>query len=263
MDFWKPVKIQDNNCYYAKLGPLRIWLRKERNEMRISESRLSAEEMLNEGWEQEVESLHPAEEPDKGPWKRWIVEEKENKIKLLPVMPDRPVVVRPGSQIRILPNCKTLFFVSIPVWLRVVFGEEGVLTDLPTLILSNSWFGDPLSGELSYAVKSRAITNLEERKDKVYSAVCPITIENQSPHNFMFQRLSVHTEFLGIYAGKKNLWTNQIDVKLEGEEQKSIIDISENAPVIEKVIEQLSTAREVPSKKFYRKIFSDLPFVKG
>ncbi|MBW6515023.1 MAG: DUF432 domain-containing protein [Candidatus Cloacimonetes bacterium] len=263
MKYWQPVEITDKTFYNTRLGPLQILLVKELNELKISESRLTEEEMIEEDWEQISRKAEKCDPLDSSNWKRWIVPEEPLKLKFIPVMPDRPVVVRPESAIQILPGNKTRFFVSIPVWVRIATEKDETLTDIPTLIPSNTWFGEPLTGELCYAVKSKTITNFEHRKVKVYTAICPIFIENHSPSNFFFRRISIHTEFLGIYAGQKHLWTNQLDVKIEGDDQKSYIDFSESAPEIEKISGQLSAPREVPTKKLYRKMFADLPFIKG
>jgi hypothetical protein len=263
MEFWNAVTIRDNIYYQARLGPLQIFIVKQGNELKISESRLSGEDLSSENWESEVSPIQPGDALESEGWKRWIVSAENFSLQFSPMMPNRPVIVRPESQIQLLPGGKTRFYVSIPLWLRIMTGDKQVLTEIPTLILSNIWFGDQIAGELCYAIKSQAMTNFEKRKMKVYTAVCPILIENQSEKSFIFQRLSIHTEYLGVFLGTKHLWTNQIEVKLEGEEQKSVIDISENAPGIEKIKEKLSDAREVPSKKFYRKVFSELPFIRG
>lgn len=263
MKFWQPVEIKDKTYYSSRIGLLRISLVKELNELKISESFIPEEEKMKEDWEGIIKPLKLDEVQDSTAWKRWFVSETDRTIKFSPILPNRPVVVRPESQIQILPGNKALFYVSIPVSLRISISDEKVLTEIPTQILSNTWFGEPFEGELCYAVKSQAISNLKERKVKAYTAICPISIENQSARNFVFQRLSIHTEFLGVYEGAKHLWTNQIDVKLEGDEQRSVIDISETAPPLEEIKGQLSLSRVVPTKKLYRRMFSDFPFIKG
>jgi hypothetical protein len=263
MKFWQPEKISDQSCYSATLGPLQIWLDKDLSELKISESRLADSEMSQNGWEMLSKPLEKCQKPDSTNWMRWIVPEGEMIIKFVPVMPDKPVVVRPESPIQILPGSRALFYVSIPLWLRITTKKDVTLTEIPTLPLSNTWFGEPLTGELCYAVKSKAITNFEHRQVKISTAICPISIENFSPRNFVFQRLSVHTEFLNVYAGLKHLWTNRLEVRIEGDEQRSLIDFSETAPEIEKISGQLSSSREIPTKKLHRRMFSDFPFIKG
>jgi hypothetical protein len=238
MNYWQPVKIEDEKCYVTRLGSLEVKLVKTGNELKLRESFLTEEEKNEEDWEQVAVPLQPGEKPYSSIWKRWVVPLDELILKLVPILPDRPILVQPESQIQLLPGSETTFYVSLPVWLRITTGEGMVITDIPTQILSNTWFGEPHEGELCYAVKSTARTEIGNRIIKPYVAICPIRIENQSPGNFAFQRLSVHTEYLGIYAGIKHLWTNRIEVRIEGEDQRSIIDISESAPKIEEIKDQ-------------------------
>ena len=263
MKFWESFKVADKTCYCARLGPLQIWLLRDRHELKLFDSRLSEEEIINQEWENISIPLEICEKPDTENWNRWILSPEDAAIKFTPIMPDRPIVVRPLSSIQILPGNKTMFYVSIPVWIRISTDKDQVLTEIPAVNLSNTWFGEPLTGELCYAIKSKAITNFEMRKVKNYTAICPILIENYSPRNFIFRRISIHTEFLSVFKGVKHLWTNEIEVRIEGDDQKSFIDFSDSAPDIEKIGEQLSASREVPSKKLYRKMFADLPFIKG
>jgi hypothetical protein len=263
MKYWQPVKIEDEKYYISKLGPLEIRLIKIGNELRLTENYLTEEVRAEEDWEQIVVPLQPGENTYSTAYKRWVVPTGDLSLRMVPVLSDRPILVQPESKIQILPDSKTTFYVSLPVVLRITTGEGSIITDIPTQILSNTWFGEPFEGELCYAVKSTARTEIADRTVKPYVAICPILVENHSPANFAFQRLSVHTEYLGIYVGVKHLWTNRIEVRIEGEEQESLIDISESPPEIEEIKEQLSAAREVPSKKFHRKMFSDFPFIKG
>ncbi len=261
MSFWTKHQVDDGKCYVSRIGSLTLWFLKKDNELLIAEQQLPKE---NEGnFEQILETPHEAELPENVAWKRWIVNQADKSVGLVPVMPTRPIVVRPEAPVQVLPGNKTCFFVSIPVSVRITSSNDDILTEVPIRILSNIWFGDPMSGELCFSVKSGAVTSIEQKKEKVYTATCPICIENQSSSLFNFNRFAVHTEYFSVYLGQKHLWTNQIDVVIEGGGQKSSINIPETPPQIEEITKQLSPGREKFSKKFYKKMFSDFSFLKG
>ena len=60
------------------------------------------------------------------------------------------MVVRPEMPFTILPGDRVQFFVRIPLWVRLVAAGHGesVWCDVPTRILSKTWFGAPEAGEL-------------------------------------------------------------------------------------------------------------------
>ncbi len=98
------------------------------------------------------------EKPENLTWNRYIYKSELNIIRFVPYLPDRPVVVDPESPIRILPDNSALFFVSIPSWIRIFTGtqEKIMLLEVPAEVLSNTWFGDPMEGELCYSLKTLA-----------------------------------------------------------------------------------------------------------
>jgi len=262
MKFWTDYTLSDNKYYHCRIGPLVIWMIKSHNELLICEQRIAKGD-LEENWENALLKPAISKNPDLDNWKRWVIGEKKNTVSLMPSLPNRPVIVRPESPIHILTGNKTCFYVSIPLSIKIISGLGNLLVEIPTHIMSNIWFGEPISGELCYSVKSKAVTSIDNKKIKTYAAICPICIENGSPKLFNFARFAIHTEYLGVFAGDKHLWTNQIDVKLEGDEQKSIINITENAPQIESQTIKLTESRETPSRKLYKKMFSDFSFFKS
>lgn len=261
MSFWNKHQIEDGETYVSRIGSLTLRFMKLGSELLITEERQPKDS--DENFEQIAEAPHKAEPAENVTWKRWIVNPSDRTIGFIPVMPLRPIVIRPEATVQVLPGNKTYFYVSIPLSVRITIGNDNLITEIPTRILSNIWFGDPMSGELCFSVKSGAVTDIAQKTEKVYAAICPIRIENQSSALFNFSRFAVHTEYLSVFSGKKHLWTNQIDVTIEGDDQKSSVDIPEDAPQIEETIDKLSQSRETFSKKFYKKMFSEFSFLKG
>lgn len=258
MELWDELKLQDNQAFSWKLAELRLDILKDKNKLHYAVS-TSDEEEQSPSWH----GFQKAEyDPDLN-WKRCIINEKDYLVRILPSMPTRPIVVRPETPLIVLPGSSARFFVSIPVWYSFLVGKDQIAWEIPSLALSNTWFGDPLSGVFCYALRSSAKTEYTLDKLRKNIASCSILVENNSLANFEFNRLCIHTEFLNIYQSRNTLWTNEIKVILEGENQRSSFEIIETAPKFEKNMKLLQTRREEPSKHLTKKMFSDFKFMKG
>lgn len=257
MDLWDELKLQDGQAYFWKLAEVRLDILKDKNKLHYALSAVEKEE--TPVWHGFEKTEYNADLN----WKRCIINEKDNLVRILPSMPTRPIVVRPETQLTILPGCNARFFVSIPIWYTFIVGNNQAAWEIPSVQLSNTWFGDPFSGLFCFALRSNAKTEYILDKLRKNIATCSILIENNSTDNFEFSRLCIHTEYLNIYQSKNTLWTNEIKVILEGEDQRSNFEITETAPKLEKNMKLLQTRREEPSKHLTKKMLSDFKFVKG
>jgi hypothetical protein len=64
------------------IGPLTIWCMREKNELRIS-------------WrsQEEINGSYNTPLPEKMEWKRWVFKQRNPRIAIKPVFPDRPVLI--------------------------------------------------------------------------------------------------------------------------------------------------------------------------
>ncbi|MGB2806737.1 MAG: DUF432 domain-containing protein [Sedimentisphaerales bacterium] len=262
MELWQPHRIQQGQCLEAQVGPLKLWLRRKGDELHIAVGRQTDSDDLTKAIAPQLAS---EQEPADLDWGRWIVREEMNTFQLLPIMPDRPVVVHPELPVKIPNGHEALFFVSIPVWVRVLVGEKKPidLCEMPVLILSNTWFGDPMSGQLCYSLRSRARRQIKDSEPNPSRAVCPVKIRNTSPKQLDIERLCVHVEHLKTYSGDKNLWTNGITVTFRGEDQVSKIDYSRERPDFEPIGEMLSEARAPVKESVLKRSVGSFKFFSG
>ena len=100
MDLWKSCKIADGQCLKLQIGPLHLWLHRQVDELLVAFERREEIDMTSQknGLTEIKEEL-----PLDLSWSRWIIGKDQCKVKLVPMMPDRPVVVRPGSQVKVPP----------------------------------------------------------------------------------------------------------------------------------------------------------------
>lgn len=262
MRIWEPIAIEPEQCLQGQIGPLCLWVRRSADELHAAFKRLSEPEA-------EVVSriLSPTVEPEPEglAWSRWIAGKEENILQLIPVMPDRSVVVRPESAVKIPSGQEAVFFISIPIWVKLSIGESSriALCTEPSVIMSGTWFGDPTSGELCYSLQSRARRCLSDSERRPHRCICPVRIKNASPDQIDIQRLCVALDHLRIYDSELQLWTNQVTVVVQGPEQTSKIDYSNVAPEYESVGKLLTEAKVPQKKTLLKRSISSLQSISG
>jgi hypothetical protein len=242
LDIWNRSKIGKGQILRTQIGPLLLWFRKIEDEMHVAFERLpESDTIIDATGPEAVDGV----EPEGLDWGRWIVGAETDIVQVLPIMPDRPVVVHPELPVKIPTGNKALFFVSIPVWVRVFAGENKPieLCEIPVLILSNTWFGDTMSGQLCYSLRSRARRQIQDSEPNPSRAVCPVKISNTSPSQLDIERLCVHVGHLKIYSGDKNLWTNEVTMTFRRDDQVGKIGYSSEKPAFEPIGKMLSEAR--------------------
>jgi len=260
MDFWKPTPIEPEQCLGAQIGPLGLWLKRTGDELLIAVKRTPEEES-----EPESIPLCVAAEVEDLDWGRWIVGEETDVVQLIPVMPDRPVVVRPEAPVKIPTGREALFLVSIPAWVRVTAGESAGMTlcEEPPVVLSNIWFGDPMSGELCYSLRTRARRAVDEAEVKTDCATSPVSVRNTSGRQLDVERLWVHVESLRIYGGSRRLWTNEVRIDYRGEDQNSRIEYAQKPPEFAEDPELLSEPRTPVKSRLLKKTLGTFKFFTG
>ena len=243
MDIWATQRDLDSDrLYRAQIGPLVLWFTRSHDEIHMATERLTAEPVENE-------TTSFACVNDRGranlDWKRWVVGDACNQILVLPVMPDRPAVVRPDVPVKIPKDQEALFFFSIPAWARIVTPkpQRTVLCEEPSVVRSNTWFGDLMSGELCYSLRSRARRNVADIEAKPHRVACPVRIRNIAGSQFDVERFCVHVEYLNIYKGTTRLWTNEVLISFQGEDAASKIEYAQNPPEYEAVEGIIGEAR--------------------
>lgn len=253
INFWAPQTFQPGDWRLWEAGGLRLWVKREHHEWRVASSRAE---------EKEDSLMSQNEEPPlAAAWRRWAFTNEDAVVTVSPAMPEKPVVVRPDSPIRIPRGNEVLFFVSIPVVLQLHIGPEKSLFihEEPTLVLSQTWFGQPTSGELCYALRTGASRDLSGIKKGRHRAVCPVLIRNTSEEELNLEKLCIRSMHVNIYRGATRLWTEEISVSYRGEMRFSEINFAKNPPEFERIHGLLGAAREpVPRENFLKKSFDSL-----
>ena len=221
---WGPIKTAPDQCLEWILPYLAFRVMTTRDEWLLSVERKSS------GNKKPVFGRKRSAVPPAWDWMRFVTVADDH-LRLLPALPDKPLVVRPESHVRLLPGRRADFYLRVPLWIRfvgepktgnVVFHEE------PVVLLSNTWFGDLASGELCYSIDSPLFRAPSSEVDP-FSAMCRVAVHNGSAEKLDFTSVCVHVENLNLFEGTGGFLTNDMTVSYRGTDLTSQI-VSSDAP---------------------------------
>ena len=250
---WSEKDFADGRDRFWEFGKLRLWIRKTGKEWHcapVYEDRPADPPRLGE----------PGEAPGDLSWNRFVTGE-ETVLDVVPVLPDRPVILRPEAPMKILGSSNAELFLYIPVWLKVnavTASGRLTLTEFPSEFLSSSWFGDMKTGELCYSFRGTLYPRPLVPPEDHSHAVCPLTIRNSSQAILDFQRFCVRCVHLTLYAGDANLFTNEIRIRFSGEDQSSQVVFAAKPPEASEPLSVIAQPRVPYSSSILKKSFGFL-----
>lgn len=236
MKLWDDLTLEERATYRWRVGKLELYIKVKGKDLYIGHS---YSEQKREP-EVAVESSAPLEMK----WLRFILPDHQRTVRLRPALPDRPVIAEAGETIRILSKQKTHFFIPIPFWIRLylVGGKEQLFYEVPTLKLSNTWFGPPESGALCYASSVDFYNELQSALSEE-CAVIPLSINNSSNSFFDLKKAAVYGNYLNIYRGEKGLLTNVETINYFSDDRVTF-ELGSKKPSMEEDVELFIKARE-------------------
>jgi hypothetical protein len=246
MNMWDEFQIENGETINWKIGSLSLWMEHRDEEYLISQANRDEDaNVLSTTQVRDHEDV-----PEDLSWNHYIVQDPSIKFQLVPALPDRAVVVSPEFPIKLAPNSDVVFYLSIPVWVQIMVGnkKKALFMEIPSLVLSNTWFGDAMTGELCYALTTRALRKVEDHGDLRHRIICPVRILNRGAEPLDFQNLCVHVEHLRVFSGAERLWSNDVSIIYVGDEQPNEIRYEDKIPQYAKECVILSSER-VPSQK--------------
>jgi len=210
-----------------KLGPLELHIRRTRREWRIGYQYDLRPQVLSRKVLGDM-----VETPPELDWSRWPSTDDAKALRFVPVMPDRPVVVRPDAPITLNPGRGVDFFTGIPVWIAIYeVGPEGqALGEIPSRPLSDTWFGDLDEGEFCYASITAAVRFIDELSDRPNRVACKLNVRNDNDKPLVVERICLRTQFLEIYGGNTALWTPEGRIIYRGINQANQVIFGRGAP---------------------------------
>ncbi len=241
METWEQINLEIGQCAMAQAGPMTLWVRRAENEWHVFSRR---EPCVTRGF-----SFQRCDNPpENAEWARWAAEIKTGDVRLVPAMPDRPVIVSPDVEVVIPRKCSALFLVGIPPWIRVEVGPEPrlVVFDSPSAMLANTWFGDQMQGTLCYSLRHAP----QRSPDRLSAgrAICPVQFTNETDKDLKFEKLCLNTDGLGVYEGEGRLWTDTVELAFREGNRPCDATCAGQAPAMAGTVRKLCEPRN-PGKK--------------
>jgi len=146
---WTEYPLPSSTAAAWDFGPLRLWAKSLHNEIWLAYRYFD--------WDTD-KSPPPNEPPEDLSWSRWVLKESYPTIRFQPRFPDHPVVVKPEVPFLLTSEAQAKIYVRCPLWVHIELYSRSVLEidEVPTVILSHTWFGTFTEGDLCYWLTSSA-----------------------------------------------------------------------------------------------------------
>ena len=145
---------------------------------------------------------------------------KSNTLIIQPALPEKPLVFK-GSRMNVSPKQKLTFFLKVPLSVQIYFSKAqpgNMLKEIAVKRLSDTWFGEPDSGEVAFALGSEYFLKMEDVHPSKFDAICPVTIFNNSPAPFEIERLIIRVENMGLYQNGEKIVTSVAEIEYKGKD---------------------------------------------
>lgn len=220
---WDEISLQEKEVFTNTIGDLRFWIARHGNEIRVAHKHFTQKR------DQIAEITEP---PSDITWTRWTFRHAPASVQILPAFPELAVIVKPEAAFKLTRQVKTRVFVRVPLWVRIQSpGKKSViLAEMPTVILSHTWFGTMTEGELCYWISSGIRPEIEPDPAREYLAICPVEIENKSDEELVVEKLCLRVNRLSIFEHAKQLWSDTYQISFQGAAQDSQIKITHLPP---------------------------------
>ncbi|MEF8787867.1 MAG: hypothetical protein V5A84_02245 [Planctomycetota bacterium] len=221
---WEPITLEAGQTRLWQIGPLKLYIHRSGHEWHLATEEVREQE----------DGLAVAGEAEPGEdiqWRRWANPGGEDRLRLAPLMPDRPVVVRPKAPLAFPPGAGGTLYARIPVWVQLNVGGEDhevTLCEVPSITLSNTWFGpDTTEGELCYSMASTLVSELESVNPAPHRAICALHLQNEAEEPLNLERMCIRGQQISVSGLDGCLWTSEVTVTYRDPAEPSRVEYSD------------------------------------
>ncbi|HYQ56522.1 MAG TPA: DUF432 domain-containing protein, partial [Draconibacterium sp.] len=153
---------------------------------------------------------------------------KSNTLVLAPALPAKPMVFK-GSRMVVSPHQRLTFYVKVPLLLQVYSSkktDENLLTEIPFINISDTWFGEPISGEAAFALESEHYLDIKTIKSDENFAICPVSVFNNYNTPLEIERLILRVDQMNLLKFNSNIITNLVKLEYKGKDALSSVNYS-------------------------------------
>lgn len=248
---WGKRTLRSGERVTLELGPLAVWARTRGDEVWLAHR--------PGDWTRHRKDAAPTTDdrprsPGDEDWVRWPVPDGSGELALSPVFPPRTVVVEPELSFRLVPGATARVYVRVPLWARVeaVGGETRRLSDLPSVVLSDTWWGSVTEGELCYWLRTTARREVRPEVFAPHVAVCPLQLSNRADEELPVEKIALRVAHLSLFSDEGRFWADETRVRYRGVEQGSDVDVSGRPPSEAPDAIRVTEPREAPPSRGLR-----------
>jgi len=194
-------------------------------------------------------------------WKRWPINKGLSALRFDPVPPDRPILVKPESTLNLTESSESRIFCRIPLSIKIstsAANKTFELFQIPSVKLSNTWFGTFREGEICYSISSGIRTEIEPDDKRPYLAICPIKLKNMTKEHFLVEKMCLRSDFMTLFLHKNQIWTDEIMLTYEGKNEISQISFSGKPAGQLSGTTLIAKPRQMIKKSIYVRSFSTI-----
>jgi hypothetical protein len=253
--WWGQWQLERPERWYVwQIGPLTLWIRRSAREWQIG-SRSGSDPLADDrAFGQEVDTAPDVE------LQRFATASERDTITFVPILPDRPVVTRPGQPFVVGGNERVTLFVTTPVWVQLRWpGTTVALCEVQSFRPSDTWFGaNTITGDVCYASRTRArLTPPEE--PPVARAISALAIHNKGSGPLLLERFGLPVPLLSLFIDeRKRMWTEALIVERDTDGATSPPKRTQGPPRIADETERIAGPREHADTSLLSRTFSVL-----
>jgi hypothetical protein len=253
--FWGKCDIREKTKSHFSIGSLKLWLELYEKELKAAFFHSNSENENNSS----------SEIPSDIVWNRWSIKTDQPPISLEPQFPDKPIVVKPESSFRLAKGEKARVYVRVPLWLQIIMGtkQPELLMEMPTVVLSKTWFGSFFEGELCNWISSGMKKQIEADSSRPYLAICPIQILNKSDVELLIEKICLRVINLSIFDNGDQLWSDEIKITYRGKNEISQFEVGNSPPIEAPSAKLITKPRTILKKSKIALTFSTLRELPG
>lgn len=255
---WGSHDLPADQTYSVEIGPMTLWVRSRAGEIWLAHA--------SGDWTRSGRDASREPPSDGEGWVRWPVTAGTDGLRLSPIFPPRTLVVKPELSFRLLPRSGARIYVRVPLWARVeATGAEDVgLTEVPSVVLSDTWWGEFTEGELCYWLPTSARRSVGRDVFAPHRVVCPLELSNRSEDELEVEKIALRAAHLSVFRGQHGFWSDVTRVRYRGENEGSDIDVAGRAPEEAGTGARRVTVPRTPlTKSFRTRTFSRLRTLSG
>jgi hypothetical protein len=258
---WGSFSLEEGSPQVRRVGPRDLWFLLQQGEVRLADA--PAEPGSPEPSAQSGTPEHAVA------WTRWALPGSDRgpvRLSLRPAFPDRALIVQPEVPFALLPRAEARVFVRIPLSIQVELeqptGESLLLRTIPTIELSDTWWGGFLDGDLCYWLPTSARREVTPELLEPHLAICPLLMVNEAVSDLPVEKLSFRVEHLSLFSDGQGFWADESRVRYQGDDEGSHIDMTGRAPA-EASDPKLVLAPPIPARGIRALTFHRLRYLSG